>query len=383
MVERMSHPTRRAALARLAAAAAAASFAPALRAQAPVSFTDMAGRSVTLPRLPQRIVLTEANDLLSFALLDPDPAARVVGWAALRRFDNGTFEAYRRRFPAIDRIEIVGDWSADSFAAEKAIALKPDLVLMTAYQEPGLGNGDLTRRFEAAGIPVAFVTAGVNTRTSATEIAPKLRMFGAILGREPKAEDYIAFYQSHLAAVTERIAHANPTRPSVLIETYAGLGECCRAPGRHGWSEFVEVAGGRNLGVDTPEAGGMLSLEYLLAQEPEVYIGNGGSYLDGKGLVIGPGYDRATIHASLLRLTERTGFREIRPVREGKVYAIWTVFATQPINIVAIEQIAKWLHPALFADIDPAATMAAINRRLSVPMEGIYWLGLNEQEPAR
>jgi iron complex transport system substrate-binding protein len=383
MVERMQDLTRRTALTGLIAAAAATGVTRSVRAQAPVSFTDMAGRGVTLPHPPQRIILTEANDLLSFALLDPDPAAKVVGWAALRRFDNGTLEAYRRRFPAIDRIEIVGDWSAESFAAEKAIALKPDLVLMTAYQEPGLGNGDLTRRFEAAGIPVAFVTSGANTRTSATEIAPKLKMFGTILGREREAEDYIGFYRRHLDAITERIARANPSRPSVLIETYAGLGECCRAPGRHGWSEFVELAGGRNLGIDTPQAGGMLSLEYLLAQEPQIYIGNGGSYLDGKGLMIGPGYDRATIRASLERLTERSGFREIRPVREGKVYAIWTVFATQPINIVAIEQIAKWLHPDLFANLDPAATMAAINRRLSVPMEGIYWLGLNDQEPAR
>jgi iron complex transport system substrate-binding protein len=39
---------------------------------------------------------------------------------------------------------------------------------------------------------------------------------------------------------------------------------------------------------------------------------------------------------------------------------------------------AKWIHPELFADIDPSATLAEINRHfLAVPLEGTMWVGSN------
>src|SRR5690606_35190067 len=43
--------------------------------------TDLAGRSVTLPHTPQRIVLQDSNDLLALALLErEDPLKRLVAW---------------------------------------------------------------------------------------------------------------------------------------------------------------------------------------------------------------------------------------------------------------------------------------------------------------
>lgn len=349
------------------------------RAQQPVTFTDMVGRTVTLAKPAQRIVLAEANDLLSLALIDPDPVAKLVGWAALRRFDDGLLRLYREKFPAIDRLAVVGDWTADTFSVERTIALKPDLVIMTAFQDPGLGAGAFAKQFEAAGIPLAFITSAANTRSSATDIAPRLRMLGQILQREKEAEDYIAFYQSRLDRVAQRLASTTVDRPKVLIETYAGLAECCRAPGRHGWGEFIELAGGHNLApMALAPSGGMLSMEYLIAQRPDVYVGNGGSYLHDKGLVIGPAYSAEQTRASLRKLIERPGFKDLKAVREGRVYAVWTVLAIQPVNILVIERLAKWFHPDLFRDLDPSATLNEINRRFAaVAMPAPLWLALD------
>jgi iron complex transport system substrate-binding protein len=45
------------------------------------------------------------------------------------------------------------------------------------------------------------------------------------------------------------------------------------------------------------------------------------------------------------------------------------------VHIVAIEALARWLHPERLAGIDPAATLAEINRRfLALPMAGTYWI---------
>lgn len=359
--------------------------AEAQASQARLTFTDMVGRTVALPGPAKRIVLAEANDLLSLALIDPDPVARLVGWAALRRFDAGMLELYRKKFPATDRVAVVGDWTADTFSVEKTIALRPDLVLMTAFQDPRLGTGEFAKQFEMAGIPVAFVTSAANTRTSATDIAPRLRMLGKILGREAQAEEYIAFYHAKLGRVTGRLAKATIDRPKVLIETYAGLSECCRAPGRHGWAEFVELAGGSNLAAAAPsEAGGMLSMEYLIAQNPDIYLGNGGSYLHDKGLVIGPAYSTEQTRASLRKLIDRPGFKDLKAVRDGRVYAMWTVLGTQPVNILAVERLAKWFHPRLFGDLDPSATLDEINRRFAaVAMPMPLWLALDERGEAR
>ena len=43
----------------------------------------------------------------------------------------------------------------------------------------------------------------------------------------------------------------------------------------------------------------------------------------------------------------------------------------------AAEVLAKWIHPELFADLDPAATLAEINKRfLAVPYTGDFWADL-------
>lgn len=344
----------------------------------PLTVTDLVGREVVILRPVKRIVLAEAGDILTLSLIHPNPAELVVGWAALGRFDTGTLEQYRRAYPAVDAISVVGGWTADTFSVEKAISLKPDLVLTTTYQAGGLGDSPFVQAFEKAGIPVVFLTPAPRTVSTSTDVAPLLTLLGKIFDREAEAKAYIAFYEKHLNHVRERIKDANPPRPKVLIETYAGLAECCRAPGWHGWAEFVEIGGGENLGKVSPSAnGGMLSMEFIIAENPAVYIGNGGSYLEDKGLVIGPAYSAAQSRDALAQLMKRPGFSELDAVKTGRVHGIWTALAGQPLNILAIEAIAKWLHPALFADLEPQATLDEINSRfLSVPMTGVYWTTL-------
>jgi len=388
-VNTMTMPTRfRPFLAAFLAVLALAVLAGApARAGDTVTVTDLAGRQVTIKRPVKRIILAEANDLMSMAFIHPDPVSLVVGWAAVGRMDKGTLAAYRRKFPAIDGIAEVGSWTADTFSVEKALSLKPDLVLLTAYQDPKLGAGAIAQAFEAAGVPVVFVTAPGSAHMQATDIAPRMTLLGKILGREKEADAVIAFYREHLEHVRRRIAQSSPPRPKVLIDTYAGLSNCCRAPGRHGWSEFVDLAGGQNLSAADPSSGGgMMSMEYILAQNPDVYIGNGGSYMEvkakGKGLLVGPAYTAEESRETLARLMQRPGFPELKAVKDGQVYGVWTALALQPENILLAEIMAKWLHPDLFRDLDPKTTLAEINRRfLAVPMEGVYWVGLKKDAP--
>ena len=50
---------------------------------------------------------------------------------------------------------------------------------------------------------------------------------------------------------------------------------------------------------------------------------------------------------------------------------------SSPLNVAAVQAIAKWLHPDLFADLDPEATLRTLYERFqAVPLSGVYWTGL-------
>jgi iron complex transport system substrate-binding protein len=52
-----------------------------------------------------------------------------------------------------------------------------------------------------------------------------------------------------------------------------------------------------------------------------------------------------------------------------------------PLNIVAVEAVARWVRPEIFGDLDPGATLAEINSRFSaLPFDGALWVSL---DPAR
>lgn len=46
------------------------------------------------------------------------------------------------------------------------------------------------------------------------------------------------------------------------------------------------------------------------------------------------------------------------------------------MHVVAIEALAKWQHPELFATLDPQVTLDEINARfLAAPLLGTFWTG--------
>ncbi len=70
-------------------------------------------------------------------------------------------------------------------------------------------------------------------------------------------------------------------------------------------------------------------------------------------------------------------------MRNGRVYGLWHIFNNNPANFLAVEVLAKWFHPELFADIDPDASLRELNERfLLVAMQGTYWVRLKDPDEA-
>ncbi len=98
----------------------------------------------------------------------------------------------------------------------------------------------------------------------------------------------------------------------------------------------------------------------------------------GKWVGVGAGADVPEARRKLAALMERPAFTGVKAVRDGQVHAIWHQFYNSPYQFVAIQQIAKWLHPDLFADVDPDATFAELHRRfLPVAYKPGYWASLD------
>lgn len=349
----------------------------AARAEA-ITVTDILGRQVTLEKPASRIVLGQGRHLLALALIHPDPVPLIAGWKEDLKLDPATFAVWKERFPAVEAIPVVGGAGDMSFSVEKAISLEPDLVVLgsivSAMADPSAAD-HITSRFEEAGIEVVFVDFFVKPMQNSL---PSLQILGKLVGREDEAAAFSEFYTRKMRHIAERIT-PDLERPDVFMQVHASGADCCNSPGQGVFHDFIEAAGGHNLGSEVISGiAGRVSLEYLISADPDFYVATGGAHMAAsKGLVLGTGIGEAAAAESLARLIAAPGLADLTAVSEGRAYGVWHLFNDSPSHILMIEALARWFHPDLFADVDPQATLDELNERfLAVPLNGTYWIGL-------
>lgn len=345
----------------------------ALPLRAEVTATDVTGRAVTLEAPATRIVLGDARHLAVLGMLHDDPVALVAGWREDKGLDPATRAAYAAKFPALERIAPVGSGNRQ-LSVESTIAQAPDLVLLSLTDARDANMERVLGQLSAAGIPVAFVD--FFTRPLENTVA-SLRLIGTLTGSEARAEEFIAFYDSHLATIRDRLAEAAPEAPRVFVQVHAAPGACCATVGRGVFDDFIAAAGGHNIGREAvPGVMGNVGLENLLAADPDIFLATGGAHMKARGgLVLGPGIDAETARDSLAALTADPGLSGLRAVHEGRAHGFWHLFNDFPAHVALVEYLARVFHPDLFADLDPAATMAEFEDRFSpVTLDGTWWL---------
>ncbi|CAI3809656.1 hypothetical protein GLGCALEP_05815 [Pseudomonas sp. MM221] len=338
-----------------------------------VEVTDVLGRKVEVDHAPQRIVLGEGRLFFALALLDRDnPFQRVVGWQNdMRLLDPHTYEVYAQQYPQVAKLPLIGQASEQSVSAEQILALKPDLAIFSIAGEGPTQHSPVADLLEKAGVPVLFIDFRVhpirNTRVS-------MQALGTLLGREPQAAEYLNLYDRHLKRVTDGVAGIKDSeRPKVFLELLAGVWQAPgHTTGKSGLGSVVEAVGGHNIGADVvPGALGDVSVEYVLQADPDVYIATGNR---APGVLLGAGVPADTARQSLVKITARPEFAPLRPIQAGQAHGLWHDFYNSPFNILAVEAMARWVHPERFKDVDPQATMGEINRMLKVGLDGHYWV---------
>ncbi|MGV0908179.1 ABC transporter substrate-binding protein [Martelella sp. FOR1707] len=346
------------------------------------SFTveDVAGRAVSFDAPVERVILGEGRMIYGLAQIEKEnPFEKVVGWRNdMYMNDKGGYTAYVAKFPEAADIPFLGRLSNGTLSIETVVDLDADVLLLPIGDKEAADEIGLEATLAETGTKIVYIDFREHILEN-TE--PSLEVLGKLFGHEDRAEAVADYWNAQMARVTDTLEAAQPEEPDVFMYRAAGLVECCGTFGPDNFGLMVNWAGGHNIGSDfLPGYTGSINAEQVLASNPDVIVITGANWSnteDASGFVnVGPGSASAAEENSavLQALMEHPAFTGSKAVADDDVHAIWHQFYTSPYQFVAVQQLAKWFHPELFADLDPDATFAEFHEKfLPIDYQPGYW----------
>ena len=318
-----------------------------------VTLTDVAGRTVTVPHGAERVLLGFYFEDF-YAIVGPNAYDRVVAisrdaWEAWR---NTQWKAYVAANPKIDTLTDVGEVDGGTFNVELAIASKPDVAILAAWQYRSLGSA--VEKMESAGIPVVVVD--YNAQTLEKHLA-STEVIGKVMAVEERAAKLAGEYKAAVEDVLARVAASKTPKKKVYVE----LGN--KGPEEYGnsysgvmWAGVVGMAGGENIAEGKIERWGPLNPEYVIASQPDVIVIPGSAWLSrDKAVLMGFGIDQDVTRDRLRPYAERAGWQNLPAVKAGEIHSVYHGGARTLYDYTFLQYLAKTLHPDAFADVDPVA----------------------------
>lgn len=248
----------------------------------PLTVKDDWGRSLTIPREPERIIsVAPSNTEILFALGLGQKVVGVTKWCDYPE------EA--------KRIEKIGDLNPN---VEKIVALKPDLIV---------AKGDLQRetveKLDALGMPVLVI----NPQTLEGTLKA-INLVGEATGSVDEARRLTAGLARRLEKVKEQVgARKGQKTLKVFIEIWneplitAGPGSFL--------DEMIRLAGAQNIAYDAGSAWPQFSAELLLARDPDI--------------IILTNFNKAEV-------MNRAAWQQIAAMRKGQVYEVDPAIFSRP-----------------------------------------------------
>ena len=347
-----------------------------------VSFTDLAGRQVELDHAPERVILGEGRSVFATGVLNKeDPLDKVVAIGSdLKQTVPDYYRELEKSVPKVNELPEIGGFTKGDVSVEELISLDPDLIVLSMDQYEASQTAGLTDKLDQAGLDYAVTDFRAKPLEST---APTMEIFADIFGHEERADEFIADWQKTVDLVSERAQKAHD-KPTAFVWRAAGVSDCCGSWNDSNISELVNVAGGSNLadGIIDGESGA-LTPEKVIDADPDMIIATGGDWSakvdSSKGhtgfAAAGYGISDKDAHDSAATLASvQPGFEELTAVKEHNLHGLWHQFYNSPFNYLALLQIAAWLHPEDYADIDVQQEWADAQEKYSpVPGDGTFF----------
>jgi iron complex transport system substrate-binding protein len=281
----------------------------AQQAPPPGNIVDGLGRSVTIDKIPQRIVsLAPSNTEILFALGLGD---KVVG---VTEYCNYPQEAMTK--------PKVGGFS--NVDIEKVVSIEPDLVLATHIH-----GKTVIPALEKLGLTVVALTPG-----SLNEVLDSITLVGKITGQSTEASKLVNNLRTRIETVANKTQGLSPgQRPRVFYITWhdplmtAGTETLA--------DDVISSAGGQNIAYDI-SGDKAIDLETVIYRDPQVIVASVG---------MGSGEDLPWQYVQTEPRLENT-----QALLNGRIYKIDgdIIHRPGPRIVDALEQMAQFIHPELF-----------------------------------
>jgi len=275
------------------------------------TYTDGLGRKVTLAHPAERVVsLAPSNTEILFAI---GAGAQIVG-----RDSFSDYPAEAKNVPDIGG-------GLTTLNAEVIVSKQPDLVLATPLTAP-----EQVAELAKAGLSVYVLP---NPKTF-DDLYTNLETVGKLSGHENEAASLVATLKARVEAVAAKASTVS-TRPIVYYELDATDPS---APYTSGPDTFIDLiirdAGGENFGANLKGEWVQISIEELLARQPNMIL-LGDSLYGG-------------VTAEMVKA--RAGWGALSAVKQGKVFAFDDNLVSRPGPrlVDGLEAIAHLLHPDMF-----------------------------------
>lgn len=184
----------------------------------------------------------------------------------------------------------------------------------------------------------------------AEDLPAEMKMRGSILGKTDYADKYLEFFCNIADAVQERTSKLPADKKArIYLEGYADLNTYTKGKGG---DQACTMAGGVNLASDLEGAYPEVESEWVMIQNPDVIV----RLTSPSEIACGYSTDDSMGFASKRKeILARTGWSNISPVKNDRVYMLLYEFGASPAVPVTIAYMAKWFYPDLFPDLDPKA----------------------------
>ncbi|HEY3324918.1 MAG TPA: ABC transporter substrate-binding protein [Planctomycetota bacterium] len=278
----------------------------------PMTITESDGRKVVIAARPARIVPCNAGlaDILS-ALVTP---GRLIALPATADGYGGATEFYAAH-KEIQRFE--------KFQAETILALKPDLVVASSFQEAATIDV-----LQGQGVPVLRC----ESYTTFTGIRASMEALGHILGEEKKGKALTESFDRRLAAIEKALAG----RAKVRCLAYSNFGQGFVIGSGESQDEVMRGAGAINAASELNLTGHVhFSFEQILKLRPDCIIVTGDKGMESPQVAV---------------LLNEPSLSELPAIKQRRIAVVPDRYYTSIAQYVVdgVEILARQLHPDAF-----------------------------------
>ena len=349
----------------------------------PIEITDVTGRTVTLKKPAERIVLQWSGAGGPFftisALMGKDTPKVIAGMdTSLQDYRADMWKHFTAEMPELAKIPVVGTIGDKTFNVEQVISLNPDVIFIPVDLKEQY-ESDVKPKLDAAGVQTIYIDYHAEKLESHQK---SIEAIGKALGKEERATEISKFYTDRVTRVLDRVSKINKPKPTVYLEVgMNGPEEFGNSfSSNYSWGALATMAGADVITKDVIKKTSPINPEFILEKNPDIIMIMG-SYWPKKSTSMRLGFEATEASSQeLLKAftTERQGWSDLKAVENKQVYSAHHGLPREVFDAAVFEYLAKTFYPEEFADVDPEATLKEFyDKFLPYSYSGIWFMHMN------